>query len=50
MSMPLLLTQCTSDIPFVLSVYLVWKYYHKTKVVSLKQIPLLNALEQVEEG
>lgn len=39
-----------SDIPFVLLVYLAWKYYHKTKVVPLKQIPLIDALEQAGSG
>lgn len=37
------------DIPIVLSVYLGWKYLKKTRIVSLKQIPILAALDAADE-
>lgn len=41
---------CASrDIPLVIAVFTLWKYFHKTEVVSLARIPLQEALDQVEE-
>ncbi|KAK0629705.1 proline-specific permease [Bombardia bombarda] len=36
------------DIPLVLTAYLFWKFFKKTKVVSLDEIPLDTALEQAD--
>ncbi|KAK4460876.1 amino acid permease-domain-containing protein [Cladorrhinum samala] len=36
------------DIPIVLTAYLFWKYFRKTKVVSLDDIPLEGAFQQAE--
>lgn len=36
------------DIPLVLAAYLIWKFYKKTKIVALKEIPLEEALMQAE--
>ena len=38
----------SSDIPIVLTAYLFWKYFRKTKVVSLDDIPLEDAFQQAE--
>lgn len=38
-----------SDIPLVISAYLIWKFYKGTKVVKLSEIPLHRALEQAEQ-
>lgn len=38
------------DIPIVLVAYLAWKFYKKTKVVSLDDIPLDMAFEQAEDA
>lgn len=32
----------------MLTAYLIWKFYKKTKIVSLKEIPLEEALMQAE--
>lgn len=37
------------DIPLVLFAYLIWKFTKKTKIVSLKSIPLDNAIEQADQ-
>ncbi|KAH6652502.1 proline-specific permease [Truncatella angustata] len=37
------------DIPLVLGAYLIWKFTKKTKVVSLKSIPLDDALLQADQ-
>ncbi|KAI0470996.1 amino acid permease/ SLC12A domain-containing protein [Xylariaceae sp. FL0804] len=37
------------DIPLVLAAYSMWKYAKKTKVVSLSDIPLDEAFDQVEQ-
>ncbi|KFH41741.1 Dicarboxylic amino acid permease-like protein [Hapsidospora chrysogenum ATCC 11550] len=37
------------DIPLVLSAYLIWKYVKRTKVVSLRKIPIVDALEAADE-
>jgi amino acid transporter len=36
------------DIPLVLVAYLSWKFFKKTKIVSLKEIPLEEALMQAD--
>lgn len=40
----------TRDIPIVLIAYLAWKFYKKTKIVSLDDIPLDIAFEQAEDA
>ncbi|KAI5864053.1 proline-specific permease [Durotheca rogersii] len=37
------------DIPLVVSAYLIWKFVRKTKIPSLKSIPLEQAFQQAEE-
>ncbi|TRX93258.1 hypothetical protein FHL15_005837 [Xylaria flabelliformis] len=37
------------DIPLVLSAYLIWKLWKKTKIVSLSDIPLKEAFKQAEQ-
>jgi len=37
-----------SDIPLVLTAYLFWKFLKRTKIVSLSDIPLGAALDEVE--
>ncbi|KAK3985151.1 amino acid permease-domain-containing protein [Cladorrhinum sp. PSN332] len=37
------------DIPIVLIAYLFWKYFRKTKIVSLDDIPLEDAFQQAED-
>ncbi|KAK4161080.1 amino acid permease-domain-containing protein [Cladorrhinum sp. PSN259] len=37
------------DIPIVLTAYLFWKYFRKTKIVSLDEIPLEDAFQQAED-
>ncbi|KAI0443517.1 amino acid permease/ SLC12A domain-containing protein [Xylaria telfairii] len=37
------------DIPLVLSAYLIWKFWKKTKIVSLSNIPLDEAFKQAEQ-
>ncbi|KAI0196751.1 amino acid permease/ SLC12A domain-containing protein [Xylaria flabelliformis] len=37
------------DIPLVLSAYLIWKLWKKTKIVSLSDIPLSEAFKQAEQ-
>ena len=39
-----------SDIPLVLIAYLGWKFFKKTKVVSLSAIPLDQAFERSEKS
>lgn len=36
------------DIPLVLCAYLIWKFTKKTKLCSLTEIPLEDALKQAE--
>lgn len=36
------------DIPLVLSAYLIWKLFKKTKIYKLDEIPLADALRQAE--
>lgn len=36
------------DIPLVLSAYLIWKFYKKTKIYELSEIPLMDALRQAD--
>ncbi|WWC59778.1 uncharacterized protein I303_102340 [Kwoniella dejecticola CBS 10117] len=38
------------DIPLVLAAYLIWKYYKKTKVVSLSEIPIEEILHYIAEN
>lgn len=38
----------TRDIPIVLTAYLGWKHFKKTKAVSLDGIPLAGAFDQAE--
>jgi amino acid transporter len=38
-----------SDIPLVLAAYLIWKFVKKTKVVSLSEIPLHDAISRASE-
>ncbi|KAK4444874.1 amino acid permease [Podospora aff. communis PSN243] len=38
------------DIPLVLTAYLSWKYYERTEVVSLADIPLGDAFAQVQQS
>lgn len=40
----------TRDIPIVLIAYLAWKFYKKTKIVSLDDVPLDIAFEQAEDA
>jgi yeast amino acid transporter len=37
------------DIPLVLTAYLSWKFYKKTKITKLEDIPVFQALEQAEQ-
>jgi amino acid transporter len=37
----------SSDIPLVITAYLIWKFVKKTRIVSLKEIPLQEALEEI---
>ncbi|KAI1780330.1 proline-specific permease [Hypoxylon cercidicola] len=37
------------DIPLVLAAYLIWKFVKKTKIPSLKSIPLEEAFEQIDQ-
>ncbi|KAI1825626.1 amino acid permease/ SLC12A domain-containing protein [Xylaria intraflava] len=37
------------DIPLVLSAFLIWKFWKKTKIVSLSEIPLEEAFKQAEQ-
>ncbi|KAI1761585.1 proline-specific permease [Hypoxylon sp. FL1150] len=37
------------DIPLVLAAYLIWKYVKKTKIPSLKDIPLEEAFQQIDQ-
>ncbi|KAI1151250.1 amino acid permease/ SLC12A domain-containing protein [Nemania diffusa] len=37
------------DIPLVLAAYLIWKFWKKTKIVSLSKIPLEEAFRQAEQ-
>lgn len=37
------------DIPLVICAYLIWKVWKKTKIVSLMDIPLRDALEQASQ-
>lgn len=39
-----------SDIPIVLAAYLGWKFFRKTSITPLDQIPLEEAFEQAEEN
>lgn len=36
------------DIPLVISAYLIWKFYKKTKIYNLSDIPLMDALRQAD--
>ncbi|KAG6359685.1 hypothetical protein INS49_013208 [Diaporthe citri] len=36
------------DIPLVISAFLIWKFYKKTKFYSLDEIPILDALRQAD--
>jgi amino acid transporter len=38
----------SSDIPLVIAAYLIWKFIKRTKIVSLKDIPLQEALNEIE--
>jgi amino acid permease len=38
-----------SDIPLVITAFLIWKFWKKTKYVRLADIPLLAALDEAEE-
>ncbi|CAI6090141.1 unnamed protein product [Clonostachys chloroleuca] len=38
------------DIPLVLSVFLIWKFWKKTKPIPLHKIPLLEVLDQIDES
>ncbi|KAK7521295.1 proline-specific permease [Phyllosticta citriasiana] len=38
------------DIPLVLAAYLLWKFFKRTKIVALSDIPLREALEAVERS
>jgi amino acid transporter len=38
-----------SDIPLVLAAFLIWKFVKKTKVVSLSDIPLHDAISRASE-
>jgi yeast amino acid transporter len=37
----------SSDIPLVITAYLIWKFIKRTRIVSLKEIPLEEALEEI---
>lgn len=37
------------DIPLVLTAFLFWKFYKRTKFVSLQSVPIAEALEQVSQ-
>jgi yeast amino acid transporter len=37
----------SSDIPLVITAYLIWKFVKRTRIVSLKEIPLQEALEEI---
>lgn len=43
-----MLTFPLSDIPLVITAYLLWKFIKKTKIVSLTDIPLREALADVD--
>lgn len=43
-----ILTFPPSDIPLVITAYLLWKFIKKTKIVSLTDIPLREALADVD--
>lgn len=38
----------SSDIPLVISAYLIWKFLKKTKIYTLSEIPLDDALKQAD--
>lgn len=38
-----------SDIPLVTAAFLFWKFFKKTKFVSLDDVPLRTALEQADQ-
>ncbi|CAG9936878.1 unnamed protein product [Clonostachys rosea f. rosea IK726] len=38
------------DIPLVLSVFLIWKFWKNTKPIPLHKIPLLEVLDQIDES
>ena len=40
---------CFRDIPLVLSAYVIWKVFKRTKIVRLEDIPLTDALERAEQ-
>ncbi|KAF4121983.1 hypothetical protein GMORB2_7576 [Geosmithia morbida] len=44
------LADTPSDIPLVLGAYLIWKFLKKTSIVSLKSIPLVEALDQADKA
>jgi amino acid transporter len=37
----------SSDIPLVITAYLIWKFVKRTRIVSLREIPLQEALEEI---
>lgn len=44
-----ILTQNDRDIPLVLLAFLIWKFWKKTKIVSLSKIPLEEAFRQARD-
>ena len=38
------------DIPLVITAYLVWKFVKGTKIILLSEIPLREALDEVERS
>lgn len=48
-TLELILTFHSRDIPIVLFAYFIWKFVKKTKIPSLKSIPLEDAFQQVDQ-
>ena len=42
-------TNANSDIPLVITAFLFWKFFKKTKFVNLADVPLRTALEQSDK-
>jgi amino acid transporter len=38
------------DIPLVFAMYLGWKFFKKTHIVSLRDIPLREALDEIDRN
>ena len=45
---PLLLSISYLDIPLVLAAFVLWKFFKKTRFVNLTDIPLREALDEIE--